>query len=69
MKLSAEARRGLRRSTFGMPAERKYPMPDRQHAVLAKAYSTQQYNKGNLSAAQMKAIHAKANRKLGLRRG
>lgn len=69
MKLSAEARRGLRRSTFGLPEQRKYPMPDRQHAILAKAYSTRQFDKGNLSAAQMKAIHAKANRKLGLRRG
>jgi hypothetical protein len=44
-------------------------MPDRQHAALAKSYSTQQFNKGNLSAGQMKAIHAKANRRLGLRRG
>jgi hypothetical protein len=51
-------------ATFGLPAQRKYPMPDPSHAANAKARATQQFNRGNLSAGQKAAIFAKANRKL-----
>lgn len=60
MKLNAERRSALRSAQFAMPKERKYPVHDRAHAINAKARATQQYRKGNLSAAQMRAIHAKA---------
>lgn len=66
-KLTARKRQGLRASTFGLPSQRKYPMPDRSHAANAKARATQQYRKGNLSASQRAAIFAKANKVLGLR--
>jgi hypothetical protein len=49
---------------FGLPDERKYPMPDRKHAANAKARAEQQYENGNLSAAKKKAIDEKANKKL-----
>lgn len=66
-KLNARKRSALRTSQFALPEQRKYPVHDRAHAANAKARATQQYKKGNLSAEQMRAIHAKANSRL--RRG
>jgi hypothetical protein len=63
--LSTKRRNRLRKSTFGLPSQRKYPMPDRAHAANAKARATQQYKKGRLSKSQKNKIHAKANRILG----
>ncbi len=65
MKLPAKARNALPSKSFGLPAERAYPMPDASHAANAKARATQQANKGNLSPAQHAAINAKANKVLG----
>lgn len=63
--LSTKQRKGLRSSTFGLPSERKYPMPDRSHAANAKARATQQFEKGNLSSSARSKINAKANAILG----
>lgn len=63
--LTTKQRKGLRGSTFGLPGERKYPMPDRSHAANAKARATQQFEKGNLSASARAQINAKANKILG----
>lgn len=60
-KLSGASRSKLRSSTFGLPGQRKYPMPDRSHAANAKARAKQQYNKGNLSASSLRRINSKAN--------
>ena len=65
MDLKAAARNRLAKSTFGLPGQRKYPMPDASHAANAKARATQMFNKGKLSAAARAQINAKANRKLG----
>jgi len=67
--LTAARRRGLRSGTFGLPGQRKYPMPDRSHAANAKARATQQLHRGNLTKSQHAAIFAKANRVLGRGRG
>lgn len=64
-KLKAATRNALPKSTFGLPGERKYPMPDRSHAANAKARATQQVKKGNLSPASAAKIRAKANAILG----
>jgi len=64
-KLKASTRNALPKSTFGMPGERKYPMPDKSHAANAKARATQQVAKGNLSPASAAKIRAKANAILG----
>jgi len=64
-KLNTARRNGLSSGTFGLPGERKYPMPDRAHAANAKARASQQFNKGNLSGSQKAQIDSKANRKLG----
>lgn len=61
-KLKARRRKKLRKTTFGLPGQRKYPMPDKAHARNAKARATQQYNKGKLSKSVRDKIHAKANR-------
>lgn len=39
-------------------------MPDRSHAINAKARATQQAARGNLTPAQHAAIMSKANSKL-----
>jgi len=54
----------LKKSQFGLPGERKYPMPDAKHAANAKARAKQQLNKGKLSRSAYKRIVAKANRVL-----
>ena len=64
-KLNAAKRKKIPASKFGLPGERKYPMPDRSHAANAKARATQMVNKGKLSPASKRKIDAKANRILG----
>jgi hypothetical protein len=65
MKLKASTRKALPSSEFGLPGERKYPMPDRSHAANAKARATQQVHQGKLSASSAAKIRAKANAVLG----
>lgn len=64
-KLRAAQRNKLSKNTFGLPGERKYPMPDRSHAANAKARASQQVARGNLSPSSKAKIDAKANRILG----
>ena len=64
-KLSTKARKKIPSSEFGMPGERKYPMPDKSHAQNAKARASQQEKKGNLSPSSKAKIDAKANKVLG----
>lgn len=63
--LKTKRRNALPASKFGLPGERKYPMPDRSHAANAKARATQQVKAGHLSPASAAKIRAKANRILG----
>lgn len=60
--LTTKKRRQLPKSDFGLPGERKYPMPDKEHAANAKARATQMENKGKLSSSSKARIDAKANR-------
>ena len=64
-KLKAARRRKLRKSSFGLPGQRKYPMPDKAHARNAKARASQMYRRGRLSKSSKARIDAKANRVLG----
>jgi hypothetical protein len=61
-KLSEKKRDRLPDSSFGLPDERKYPMPDKSHARNAKARASQQEEKGNLSSADERKIDRKADR-------
>jgi len=67
-KLSVKKRKNLKSSTFGLPKERKYPMPDRSHAANAKARATQMKNKGLLSEEEEEEIDRKANKILRKKR-
>jgi hypothetical protein len=60
--LSEKKRDSLKKSEFGLPEERKYPMPDESHAKNAKARAAQQVKKGNLTRAEEKKIDAKADK-------
>lgn len=64
-KLNAASRNKIPAAKFGLPSQRKYPMPDRSHAVNAKARATQQVSAGHLSDAAAARIRVKANRILG----
>ena len=63
-KLSAKGRKKLKKSQFGLPGSRKYPMPDKKHAANAKSRASQQYNAGKISKSTRDKIYAKANKKL-----
>lgn len=63
--LSTKKRNKLPKKEFGLPGERKYPMPDKAHAKNAKARATQMVKKGKLSASSKAKIDAKANKVLG----
>ena len=63
--LSTKKRNAEPKSDFGLPDERKYPMPDKSHARNAKARASQQVNEGNLSSADEKKIDRKADEILG----
>lgn len=65
MKLTTKARKKIPKKEFGLPGEKKYPMPDKSHAANAKARATQMVNKGKLSQSSKEKIDAKANRMLG----
>jgi len=60
-KLTASKKNAEPSSEFGLPAERKYPMPDKAHARNAKARASQMVEKGNLSQADKKKIDKKAD--------
>jgi hypothetical protein len=64
-KLTSAEKNAEPKQEFGLPAERKYPMPDKSHARNAKARASQMEHQGKLSAADKKKIDAKANKVLG----
>jgi len=63
--LKAKDRKKLPGIAFGMPASRKYPMPDKSHAANAKARASEMANKGKLSNTDKAKIDAKADAVLG----
>ena len=62
--LTEKKRKSLKPSQFGLPDEKKYPMPDKAHAGNAKARASQQQNKGRITAAEEAKIDRKADRLL-----
>lgn len=63
-KLTTAKRNKLKSSSFALPSQRKYPVNDNKHAVLAKAYAKKNLERGNLTEAQYNQIVTRANRKL-----
>lgn len=64
-KLTASKKKKEPNQEFGLPEQRKYPMPDASHARNAKARASQMQHRGKLSAAAKKKIDAKANKVMG----
>jgi hypothetical protein len=64
-KLNGAKRAALPKSDFGLPGQRKYPMPDRSHAANAEARATQQLKAGRLSPSEAEEIRRKAKKVLG----
>jgi hypothetical protein len=64
-KLSAAKKNAESNKEFGLPEQRKYPMPDASHARNAKARASQMEHRGKLSSTDKKKIDAKADRVLG----
>lgn len=60
--LTEKKRKSLKKKTFGIPSERKYPMPDKAHAANAKARATQMVKKGKLAPSTAAKIKAKADK-------
>ena len=60
--LTTKVRKKIPKKEFGLPGEKKYPMPDRAHAANAKARATQMVNAGKLSESSKSKIDAKANK-------
>lgn len=60
-KLTTKDRSRIPAREFGEPAARKYPMPDRDHAIEAKSRATQQMEVGNLSEGEHAKIVKKAD--------
>jgi hypothetical protein len=62
--LKAAKRNALADRVFGLPKQRKYPMPDKSHAANAKARASQMEKRGKLSSSAEAQIDRKANRVL-----
>ena len=60
--LTTKARKSIPKKEFGLPGEKKYPMPDKSHAANAKARATQMEKAGKLSASSKAKIDTKANK-------
>ena len=60
--LSEKKRDSLPASKFGLPDERKYPMPDKAHARNAKSRVVQQEKEGTITMAEERKIDRKADR-------
>jgi len=60
--LTEKKRDNLKDSTFGLPEEHKYPMPDKSHAANAKARASQQVKAGNLTKTEKTKIDRKADK-------
>ena len=64
-KLTTKKRDALPKKDFGLPGEKKYPMPDKNHAKNAKSRASAEVNKGKMSKSTESKIDAKANKILG----
>jgi hypothetical protein len=60
--MRTKTRKKLKKSQFGLPGKRKYPMPDKAHAVNAKARAKQQRKRGKLSKSAYENVVARANK-------
>ena len=67
--LTAKKRDNLKKSVFGLPEKRAYPMPDKQHAANAKTRAKQMLHSGHLSKEDYDRVVKKADEILGEKDG
>lgn len=67
-RITARKRRRLRKSQFGLPGKRKYPVDTKARARSAKAYAAKEHKAGRLSKSSKDRINAKANKRLRRKR-
>ena len=63
-KLTTSKKNAEPKGYFGLPEERKFPMPDAAHARNAKSRASQAENVGKLTAADKKKVDSKADKVL-----
>ena len=63
-KLKAATRNKIPSSEFGLPGSRKYPMEDREHAILAKGRAKQMLKKDKISESTYEKIRRKAKSRM-----
>jgi hypothetical protein len=63
-KLTTSARNNLSTSVFALPG-RKFPLPDRSHAIAAERLVGRSLKAGNISESQAATVRRKAKAKLG----
>jgi hypothetical protein len=68
-KLTTGKRNAESEKEFGLPEQRKYPMPDAAHARNAKARASQMEHQGKLSSSDKKKIDTMADRVLSKKAG
>lgn len=61
----ASERAKLKKSSFGLPKSRKYPMEDKSHAKNAKARASEMEHKGKISSSTKAKIDKNADKVLG----
>lgn len=61
-KLTTTKRKKIPKNEYGLPAKKKYPMPDKKHAANAKARASEMVKKGKLSKSAKTKIDTKANK-------
>lgn len=59
--LTTKQRQALKKSQFAGPGK-SYPVPDKAHAINAKARAAQAVNDGRMPESTAKKIDAKANK-------
>jgi hypothetical protein len=70
-KLSSAARASLPKSTFALPGGTKaskgpsFPIPDKNHARVAKSYAAKEVKSGDITPAQKARVDKMADSKLG----
>jgi len=63
--LTTKARKHMKPGTFGLPGQRKYPMPDKSHAGNAKSRVSAALAEGKISPSDAAKVRHKANVVLG----
>lgn len=62
--IRAKKRNSLKKTQFGLPGSRKYPVDTKARARNAKARAAQMVKAGKLSKSSQAKINAKANKRL-----